>query len=76
MGMQALKLSEVEFVPCQSQVLNNISNNSARDVSSMPGKGDQIIRPERIGIMAVTASSADLPAANFFEPPLKLAAVP
>ena len=44
-------------------------------IAGMPGKGDEPVGSERIGVVPVAARGAEQFAADFAEPPLQLAAV-
>lgn len=69
-------LVEVKPVPCEAQVFDDVGDNAARHVARMRGKGDEPVGVERIGVVPVTARRAEQFATQFFEPTLKLAAVP
>jgi len=53
-----------------------VSNDSARNISGVPCKSNQTIRPKWIGIVAVTARGSKMLATDFLEPTLQLPAIP
>lgn len=67
--------SEVEFVPGDAKVFDNVGDDATRDIARMPGKGDEPVGTKRIGVVPVTAGAAQMLAPNFAQPPLQLAAV-
>lgn len=67
---------EVEIVAVDAEILDDVSDDSARHVAGMPGERDQAIGAEGIRIVAVAASRANGFAANLTQSPVKLAAVP
>jgi hypothetical protein len=58
------ELFEVKVVPAKAKVFSNVSNDSARHVARMPGKGDETVQMKRIRVMPMTAGSADKLASN------------
>ncbi len=67
---------EVEFVPGQTEVFDDVRDNAPRHVTGMPGEGDQPFGVERIGLVPVAARRTKVSAANFPEPALQLPAIP
>jgi hypothetical protein len=70
-----LESPEIKFVACNSEVFNDIGNNAAWNVAWMPGECNEAVGAEGIGVMPVTASVAQMNAADFSETPLQLAAI-
>ncbi len=67
---------EVEFVPGQTEVFDDVRDNAPRHVTRMPGEGDQPFGLERIGIVPVAARRTKVLAANSPEPAFQLPAIP
>ena len=66
---------EIELVARDAQILHDVRNDAARDIAGMPGKGDQAVRAEWVGVMPVAAGVAQVLATNLPESPFQLAAV-
>ena len=62
-------------MPRSSKVFDDVRDDAAWHIAGMPGKGDEPVGSERIGVVPVTARRAKQFAADFPEPPLQLAAV-
>lgn len=73
---QGSEFSEVELVARDAEVFDDVGNDTARHVARMPGERDQSVRSEGVGVVAMTARSAQEFAANFAESSLQLTAVP
>jgi hypothetical protein len=73
--VSASEFPEVELVAGDAEVFNDVRDDAARDVTRMPGKGDETIGTKRIGVMPVTARGAEQFAADFAESPFQLTAV-
>ena len=69
-----LELAEVEFVASDAEVFDDVRDDAAWHIAGMPGKGDEPVGSERIGVVPVAARRAEQLAADFPEPPLQLAA--
>ena len=70
-----LELAEVEFVASDAEVFDDVRDDAAWHIAGMPGKGDEPVGSERIGVVPVAARRGEQLAADFPEPPLHLAAV-
>ena len=70
------KSFEVEVVPAEAEVFDDVGDDAAGYVPGMPCEGDQPVSAERVGIMAMAAGSADKFAADFLEAAFQLPAVP
>lgn len=67
---------EVEIVAAYAEIPDDVGDDAPRHVARMPREGDQTIRVEWIGIMAVAAGRTNVFAANLTQAPVKLTAVP
>ena len=67
-----LELAEVELVASDAEVFDDIRDDAAGHIAGMPGKGDEPVGSERIGVVPVAARCAEQFAADFPEPPLGL----
>jgi hypothetical protein len=65
-----LALAEVELVASDAEVFNDVGDDAAWHIAWMPGKGDEPVGLERIGVMPVATRRAEQFAADFPEPPL------
>ena len=74
-NVTGLELAEVEFVASDAEVFDDVRDDAAWHIAGMPGKGDEPVGSERIGVVPVAARRAEQFAADFPEPPLQLAAV-
>ena len=74
-NVTGLELAEVEFVASDAEVFDDVRNDAAWHIAGMPGKGDEPVASERIGVVPVAACRAEELAADFPEPPLQLATV-
>jgi len=70
------KSFEVEFVPADAEVFDDVGDDPAGHVAGMPCEGDKAVGAERVGIMAMAAGSAEKFAADFLEAAFQLPAVP
>jgi hypothetical protein len=75
-GCSGSEFFEIKIFARQSQVFNDVGNDSARHIAGMPGKRDKAVRPKRIRIVPMAASGTDVVASDLAEPAVKLAAVP
>jgi hypothetical protein len=66
---------EIEFVPRDAKVFNDVRNDAARHIAGMPRKCDETIRAEWIRVMPVAARVAKMFATDFAEAAFQLAAV-
>jgi hypothetical protein len=71
-----LEFFEIKIVARHAQVFDDVSNDSARYVTGMPGKCNKAIEAKRVRIVPMAASRADVFATDFTQPAVKLAAVP
>lgn len=67
---------EVEIVAAEAEVFDDVGDDAARHVARMPRERDEPVRPERIGVMPVTAGGAQEFAADFPQAAVKLPGVP
>ena len=70
------EFSEIELIPGDAKVFDDVRNDAARHIARMPGKRDQAVGTKRIGVMSVTTRRAKKFTTDFAESPLQLAAVP
>jgi hypothetical protein len=70
------EFSEVELIPGDAEVLDDVGDDTARDITRMPREGDQAIGPKWIRVMPMAARGAKEFTADFTEAPLQLPAVP
>lgn len=68
-------LLAIEFLARDPKVIDNVGDDAARDVGTVPGEGDETVGAERIGVVAVTPSSANQLAAKLAQSAVKLATV-
>ena len=73
--MNYLEPTEVKLIPREAEVLNDISNDATRDISRMPGKGDNAFRAEWIRVVSVAAATPHMHAANLAQSAFQFAAV-
>jgi hypothetical protein len=66
------KSFEVEIIARKAQVGDDISDDSAWDISRMPGKRNQSLRMERIRIVSMTAAGPLKGATYFLQAPLQV----
>jgi hypothetical protein len=69
------EFSEVKLFACDAEVFDDVPNDAARHIARVPGKRDDEIRAEGIGIMPVAAGVAEVLAADFAQATLQLPAV-
>lgn len=74
-NVTGLELTETGFVASDAEVSDDIRDDAAWHIAGMPGKGDEPVGSERIGVVPVAARRAKQLAAHFPQPPLRLAAV-
>jgi len=74
-NVTGLELAEEEFVASDAEVFDDVRDDAAWHIAGMPGKGDEPVGSERIGVVPVAARRAEQFAADCPEPPLQLAAV-
>jgi len=67
--------TEIEFVPRDAEVFDDVRNDAARHIARMPRKGDEAIRTEGIRVVPVAAGVAKMFATDFPEAMFQLAAV-
>src|SRR3954470_20049185 len=65
----------IELVASETEIRSDVIDDSAWDVATMPGEGDQPIRAERVRVVAVSRSGADEPAAKPSQSSIQLLAV-
>ena len=70
------KSFEVEVVPADAEVCDDVGDEAAGHVAGMPCEGDKAVGAERVGIMAMAAGSAEKFAADFLQAAFQLPAVP
>ena len=75
-GLSRLKFLEVKIVAADAEVFDDVGNDAARNIAWMPGEGDETVGAKWVGIVAVTARSAEKFAADFTQAAFKLAAIP
>ena len=66
---------EIEFIPRDAEVFDDVRNDAARHIAGMPRKGDEAIRAKWIRVMPVAAGVAKVFATDFVEATFQLAAV-
>ena len=66
---------EIKVVASDAEVFDDVGDDAVRHIAGMSGKGDEPVGPEQIGVVPVAARRAEQLAADFQEPPPKLAAV-
>jgi hypothetical protein len=66
---------EIEFIPRDAEVFDDVRNDAARHIAGMPRKGDEAIRAEWIRVMPVAASVAKMLTTDFVEAAFQLATV-
>ena len=71
----SLEPAEIEFIARDPEVFEDVGNYAARHFAGRPGKGDQAIGAEWIGIMPVAAGVAKMQASDLAEAAFQLAAV-
>ena len=54
-NVTGLELAEVEFVASDAEVFDDVRNDAAWHIAGMPGKGDEPVGAERIGVVRVAA---------------------
>ena len=74
-NVTGLELAEVEFVASDAEVFDDVRDDATWHIAGMPGKGDEPVGSERIGVVPVAARRAEHFAADFPGPPLQLATV-
>jgi hypothetical protein len=67
--------AKVKFVSRDAEVFYDVGENPARDIARVPRKRDDSLRSKRVRIMPMSASVAQMNAADFFQPPFQSAAV-
>lgn len=79
---------EIEFIPRDAEVFDNVRSDAARHIARMPRESDQAVGTKRIRVMPVTEDALHLTldpsphpmrrgrTTDFAESPLQLAAVP
>jgi len=67
--------SEMEFIPREAEVFNDVRNDAARHITGMPRKCDEAVRAEWIRVMPVAAAVAKMFATDLAEAAFQLAAV-
>ena len=67
--------SEIEFIPRDAEVFDDVCNDAARHIAGMPRKGDEAIGAEWIRVMPVAAGIAKVFATDFAEATFQLAAL-
>src|SRR4051812_43852133 len=73
--MNHSKSAAVKLVSRDAEILNDICNNTTRDISGMPPEGNDSVRPKGVRVMPMTASIAQVNAADFLQPALKASAI-
>ena len=63
------------MVASDAEVFDDVRDEAAWHIAGMPGKGDEPVGSERIGVVPVAARRAEHFAADFPESPLQLATV-
>ena len=69
------EFSEIEFVAGDTEVFDDVRDDSAGHVARMPGIRNQTIPSKRIGVMPVTARRPQQFTTDFAKPPIQLTAV-
>ena len=72
---QVSESPEIELIPRDAKVFDDVGNDAARHIAGMPRKGDEAIRSEWIRVMPVAAGVAKMFATDFVEPTFQLATV-
>jgi len=67
---------EIKVVAGDSKVLNNVCDDTARNIACMPRECNEAFWVEWIGKVTVTASGANVFAADFLESTFQLPTVP
>ncbi len=70
-----LELAEVEFVASDAEVFEDVRDEATWHIAGMPGKGDEPVGSDRIGVVPVAAHREEEFAAYFPELRLQLATV-
>ena len=70
------KTFEVEVVPAEAEVFDDVGDDTAGHVPGMPCESDKPVSAERVGIMAMAAGSAEKFAADFLGAAFQLPAAP
>ena len=73
--MSSSEFSEVEFVPRDAKVFDDVGDDAARHVAGMPRECDEAVGAERIGVVPMTAGVAQVFTADFAQAALQLATV-
>jgi hypothetical protein len=68
--------TEVEFVTVHAQIIANVADHPPRNIARMPGKGDQAIRLEGVGVMAMAAAGANRLTSKLSQAAVNLSAIP
>jgi hypothetical protein len=75
-GVGLSEFPEIELIAGDTEVVDDVSNDSTRYVARMPREGDKAVRTKRIRVMAMTARRAKKFTTDFAESPFQLTAVP
>ena len=70
------KSFEIEVVPADAEVFDDVGDDTAGHVAGMPCESDKAVGAERVGIMAMAAGSAQKFAADLLETAFQLPTVP
>lgn len=71
----ASEFAEVKLIPCHAEIIDDVGNNSAGNVTCVPGEGNDSIRSKRIGVMSMAAAAAKVRTTDLPETAIKLSAV-
>lgn len=75
-GGSLSEFSEVELIPGNAEVFDNVGDDTSRHIAGMPRESDQAIRTKRIRVMPVAAGGAKKFTTDFAEATFQLAAIP
>jgi hypothetical protein len=70
------KSFKIKVVATDTEILDDVGNDSARHIARMPCESYQTVGTKRIGIMTVAAGSAEKFAANLAQTAVKLPTIP